>query len=171
MIDYYEYIAQALFYLDEAGDYETACQVYTNLASYFYDLGNYRVSGVLIGKAINLGEVSGYSNKEIALSAYRMYAKLLNREELPEEVRKALAPAEQLYNTKYTPSDTDYGDYVYKTFVLNKKMGEPVEMLVCPKTFNDFDEEFYILNPNKELSEKERIYVSDLVYIKILLQI
>ena len=85
MLDYYEFIAKALFYLDEAGDYETACQVYTNLASYFYDLGNYRVSGVLMAKAMNLGEVSGYTNKEIALSAYRMYAKLLNREELPEE--------------------------------------------------------------------------------------
>lgn len=85
MIDYYDYIAQALFYLDQAGDYETACQVYTNLASYFFDLGNYSVSGVLMEKALNLGEISGYSNKETALLAYRMYAKLLNREELPEE--------------------------------------------------------------------------------------
>jgi diguanylate cyclase (GGDEF)-like protein len=85
MIDYYDYIAKALFYLDQAGDYETACQVYTNLASYFFDLGNYSVSGVLMEKALNLGEISGYSNKETALLAYRMYAKLLNREELPEE--------------------------------------------------------------------------------------
>ncbi|MBP5305888.1 MAG: hypothetical protein J6Z02_08565, partial [Lachnospiraceae bacterium] len=85
MIDYYDYIAKALFYLDQAGDYETACQVYTNLASYFFDLGNYSVSGVLMEKALSLGEISGYTNKETALLAYRMYAKLLNREELPEE--------------------------------------------------------------------------------------
>lgn len=61
-----------------------------------------------------------------------------------------LKTAEKLYNTTFTPSDNEYGEYVYKTFALSIKTGKPVEVLVIPKKINDnFEEEFYILDPRK----------------------
>ena len=53
-----------------------------------------------------------------------------------------LKTAEKLYSTKFTPSNNDYGKYAYKTFVLDKKTGNPVEIFVRPEALNGFLEHF-----------------------------
>lgn len=85
MLEYYDSLANALFYLESSGNYEKACVLYTSLANYFYGLGNYQDSAIVMEKAFALSDISKYEDRETAFLAYRMYAKLLNKEGLPEE--------------------------------------------------------------------------------------
>ena len=58
-----------------------------------------------------------------------------------------LKTAEKLYHTDFVPSGAHYGEHAFPTFVLDKKTGEAVEVLVIPRRIKPDAEDFYILNP------------------------
>ena len=56
---------------------------------------------------------------------------------------------EKLYDTEFTFSGKDYGEYAYPTFIFDKFRRKPIEVVVKPEIIDRINEEYFIYKPHE----------------------
>ena len=68
---------------------------------------------------------------------------------MPKLEEITLKTAKKMYGTNFVPSDKACEEFVYPTFVLDKKTGKPVEVCIKPINIDEYEEVYHILDKSQ----------------------